>query len=104
MRKSDLWRWCALSVLFGLMLCSSMFAFTHSSVTCLLVLRNCLPLFTLPLEKAILPSSVPTSGAMVFSLAVIACGAAMYARFAPGHLTSSTGLLWILINCVVTVT
>jgi len=102
-RKEDLWRWCALSVLFGMMLCSSMFAFTHSSVTCLLVLRNCLPLFTLPLEKAMFPESVATSAHMVAPLFAIAIGAALYARFSPGYATTSTGLVWIVINCIVTV-
>jgi len=105
MNQSDLWRWSALSVLFGLMLCSSMFAFMHSSVTCLLVMRGCLPLFTIPLEKAILPSSAPVTVSMMSSLAFIASGAVLYARFTPaGQGTTSTGLLWIFINCVATVT
>jgi len=104
-RQSDLWRWSALSVLFGVMLCSSMFAFMHSSVTYLLVMRGCLPLFTIPLEKALLPNSAPITASMMSSLAFVAMGAVLYAHFTPaGHGTTSTGLLWILINCVATVT
>jgi len=103
LKKDDLWRWCALSVLFGMMLCSSMFAITHCSVTEYLVLRNCLPILTLPVEKAVLPSSAPASRSMVLSLFVIALGASLYARFAAGYSTSSAGLVWVVINGVVTV-
>jgi len=103
MKREDLWRWCALSVLFGMMLCSSMFAITHCSVTEYLVLRNCLPILTLPVEKAVLPNSAPASRSMVFSLCVIALGASMYARFAPGYSASSAGLVWVVINGIVTV-
>lgn len=105
MKASDLWRWCALSALFGLMLCSSMLAFMHSSVTCLLVLRNCLPILTFPLEKVILPTSAPVSASMVTSLAAIAIGAFLYAGHAPaGSGTTPIGYCWILVNCVASVT
>lgn len=101
--KKDLWRWSALALLFGMMLCSSMFSFAHASVTCLLVLRNCLPLFTLPLEKAIFQDAVTVSAGMVASLFAIAMGAALYAFYTPGHGASTEGLVWILINSLITV-
>jgi solute carrier family 35 protein len=101
--KKDLWRWSALAVLFGMMLCSSMFAITHASVTCFLILRNSLPLLTLPVEKAVFGDSVPASATMVASLCIIGVGIGLYADFAPGHGASSTGLVWICINCAVSV-
>jgi len=103
MKKEDLWRWSACAMLFGGMLCSSLLAFMHSSVTCLVVLRNCMPLFTLPLEKAILPNQVHANMSMVVSMIVIAIGSGLYARFAPGHGVTSIGVGWIAVNCVVTV-
>lgn len=103
-RMQDLWRWCVLALLFGLMLVSSMFAFTYSSVTCLLILRNCQPILTLILENAVLTRAPPISSRIVTSLLSIAFGAYMYAYFAPGYSITTNGLAWILINCLATVT
>jgi len=103
-RIEDLWRWCVLALLFGLMLVSSMFAFTYSSVTCLLILRNCQPILTLFLENAVLSRAPPISFHIVMSLLSIAVGAYMYSHFAPGYSTTTHGLGWILINCLATVT
>lgn len=102
-RKKDLWRWCALALLFGVILCTAMFAFTHASVTYILILRNCLPLLTLPVEKALLTNAPPISIFMVASLLSIAVGSALYARYSPGFSNSMTGLAWILFNCIASV-
>lgn len=104
LKKEDLWRWSALAGLFGVMLCSSLFAFMHASLTCLVICRNCLPLLALPLEKAILPSGLPISVSMLASLAVIAMGTVLYARNSPSHSASQTGFGWIALNCLATVT
>jgi hypothetical protein len=103
--KENLMQWSLLAVLFSLMLISSMFAFLHASVTYLLVMRNCLPLFTLPLERAVQgASSVPISPLMVVTLSTIAIGSGMYAHFSPGSSEADTyGLGWIFLNCIVTV-
>lgn len=102
-RMRDLWRWCLLSVFFGLMLCSSMFAFRHSSVTCLLVLRNCQPILTLFVEKAFLADAPAITRYTVMSCISIALGSALYATHAPGSNVTSQGIHWIFLNCIFTV-
>lgn len=79
-----------------------MFAFTHSSVTCYLVLRNCLPLIILPVERVVFPDTV-VSITMVAPLCAIALGAALYACFSPGSAASTAGFGWIVVNCLATV-
>lgn len=97
-RMEDLWRWCILALVLASAIVSSMFAFTYSSVTCLLILKNCQPILTLLLENLVLAKAPPMSLCILMSLLSIAVGAYMYAHFSPGGSITMHGLGWILIN------
>lgn len=102
-RAKDLWRWCVLSVVFGLMLCSSMFAFKHSSVTCLLILRNCQPIMLLFIEKLFLADAPAISRYTILSCTSIAIGSALYIHYASSSSVTIEGIHWIVLNCAINV-
>ena len=99
---TSIYKWCALSLVFATMLLSSLFAFSHASISALLVLRNCLPLFAVPAELLFIPTSQTPTVSVIASLFIISGGTFVYAFFSP-HPISGKGVVWIVINCIASV-
>jgi len=100
-KYSDLFKWCIVPFFYATVLFSGMWALKVTTVSTVLVLRNCLPLFTLAAEKVLLNSQTKITVPIVASLLVAVLGTVLYAWNNVSVSANAVG--FILLNCCLVV-
>jgi len=95
-------RWSALTFFFSGGLITSILALQSGSVSFFMIVRNLMPLFTLLIERPLLPveSTRPITQEIVLALTTLAAGTAFYA----GSDLHVHSLGWIVLNMIIMIT